>query len=92
MFVQGVENVYTQHTPHLSQTLDLLLKGRLRETSYPFLEADESTKNQKPQDVIVFMLGGTTYEELRAVALLNQQLGGHVRILLGGTCVHNSSR
>lgn len=34
--IQGVENVYTQHTPHLSQTLENLFKGRLKETSYPF--------------------------------------------------------
>jgi vacuolar protein sorting-associated protein 45 len=39
--LQGVENVYTQHSPHLLQTLDLLLKGRLRETSYPFLETED---------------------------------------------------
>lgn len=44
------------------------------------------------------MLGGTTYEESRAVALLNQQLAGPsggpggTRILLGGSTVHNSSR
>jgi hypothetical protein len=37
--VQGVENVYTQHTPHLSQTLENLFKGRLKETSYPFVES-----------------------------------------------------
>jgi hypothetical protein len=36
---QGVENIYTQHTPHLSQTLEHLSKGRLKETSYPFLDA-----------------------------------------------------
>ena len=87
---QGVENVYTQHTPHLCQTLDLLLKGRLRETSYPFVEGDEHARTQRPQDIIVFMLGGTTYEESRAVALLNQQLAGQARILLAGTSVHNS--
>ena len=44
---QGVENVYTQHTPHLANTLDLLLKGRLRETSYPFLEGDEYARTQR---------------------------------------------
>ncbi|KAI0004570.1 Sec1-like protein [Russula compacta] len=49
-----------------------------------------------PQDVIVFIIGGTTYEEARTVALLNQEpptTGGTVgaRILLGGTCVHNSA-
>lgn len=36
--LKGVENVYTQHTPHLSQTLENIFRGRLRETSYPFLE------------------------------------------------------
>ena len=56
---------------------------------------------RRPQDVIVFMIGGTTYEEARTVTLLNQDpaaatngvLQGAVgtRILLGGTCVHNSS-
>jgi len=53
----------------------------------------------RPQDVIVFMLGGTTYEEGRAVALLNQKLAsdaaggpGGTRILLGGSTVHNSAR
>lgn len=45
--VQGVENVYTQHSPHLSQTLDLLLKGRLKESSYPFLEGDEHARMQR---------------------------------------------
>ncbi|RXK39558.1 hypothetical protein M231_03228 [Tremella mesenterica] len=95
--LKGVENVYTQHTPHLSQTLDLLLKGRLKETSYPFLEGDEGARTQRPQDIIVFMLGGTTYEEGRAVALLNQRLAGEAggpggtRILLGGSTVHNST-
>ena len=44
------------------------------------------------------MIGGTTYAEARVVALLNQEStqGGTslpgTRLLLGGTCVHNSSR
>ena len=47
----------------------------------------------RPQDVIIFMIGGTTYEEARTVALLNQDSASTgTRILLGGTCVHNSSR
>jgi hypothetical protein len=37
-FPQGLENVYMQHTPHLSQTLEFLFKGKLKETSYPFLD------------------------------------------------------
>jgi len=50
----------------------------------------------RPQDVIVFIIGGTTYEEARAVALLNQDPtsggAGGARLLLGGTCAHNSAR
>ena len=55
----------------------------------------------RPQDVIIFMIGGTTYEEARTVTLFNQDPvaasnGGvpsaaGTRLLLGGTCVHNSS-
>ena len=36
--LKGVENVYMQHTPHLSQTLENLFKGRLRDTTHPFLD------------------------------------------------------
>lgn len=39
--------MYTQHTPHLMQTLDMLLKGRLKETSYPSLEGDEAARAQR---------------------------------------------
>ena len=50
----------------------------------------------RPQDVIVFIIGGATYEEARTVALLNQEPAtgstGGARLLLGGTCVHNSMR
>ena len=50
----------------------------------------------RPQDVIVFIIGGATYEEARTVALLNQEPAtgstGGARLLLGGTCVHNSTR
>ncbi|KJA16499.1 hypothetical protein HYPSUDRAFT_147686 [Hypholoma sublateritium FD-334 SS-4] len=100
--LKGVENVYTQHTPHLSQTLENLFRGRLRDTSYPFLDgAGVNAGLQRPQEVIIFMIGGATYEEARTVTLLNQDPvaatnagipnPGAVRLLLGGTCVHNSS-
>lgn len=34
--LKGVDNVYTQHSPHLLETIENLMKGRLRETSYPY--------------------------------------------------------
>ncbi|KAL4258959.1 STXBP/unc-18/SEC1 family protein [Pleurotus pulmonarius] len=99
--LKGVENVYMQHSPHLSQTIENLLKGRLKETSHPFLESPGPNAGlQRPQDVIVFMIGGTTFTEARAISLMNNESTGGAaagstayatRILLGGTCVHNSS-
>jgi hypothetical protein len=85
--LQGVENVYTQHAPHIAEVLDQLLKGRLKETSYPFVEG--GTKD-RPQDVIVFMIGGGTYEEAKTVSVLAGTSAG-VRMVFGGTCMHNSA-
>lgn len=42
----------------------------------------------RPQDIIVFMIGGTTYEESLTIYNLNKQNPG-VQIILGGTTIHN---
>lgn len=85
--LKGVENVYTQHTPRLEQTLNNLIKGRLKELTHPFVEGG-GTKD-KPQDIIIFMVGGTTYEEAKLIAQVNASTPG-VRVVLGGTSVLNS--
>ncbi|KHN97682.1 vacuolar protein sorting-associated protein 45 [Metarhizium album ARSEF 1941] len=64
--LKGVENVYTQHTSLLESTLQNLIKGRLREQQYPFVEGRGSTRD-KPQDIIVFIVGGATYEEAKMI-------------------------
>ncbi|KAF5004357.1 hypothetical protein FDECE_9131 [Fusarium decemcellulare] len=87
--LKGVENVYTQHSPLLETTLQNLIKGRLKEQQYPFVEGGGSTKD-KPQDIIVFIVGGATYEEAKMIAGLNATSPG-VRIVLGGTTIHNSA-
>ncbi|SNX83612.1 probable vacuolar protein sorting protein VpsB [Melanopsichium pennsylvanicum] len=73
--LKGVENVYTQHTPHLVQTIDNLMRGRLRGISYPFVASSLASSNatERPQDVILFIIGGATYEEARSIAFLNAQ-------------------
>jgi len=87
--LKGVENVYTQHSPRLELTLQDLIKGRLKDSLYPFVEGGGQTRD-KPQDIIVFIVGGTTYEEARVVAQINASSPG-VRVVLGGTTVHNST-
>lgn len=87
--LKGVENVYTQHSPRLEVTLQNLIKGRLRDQQYPFIEGGGSTRD-KPQDIVVFMIGGATYEEAKLIASINASSPG-IRIVLGATAMHNST-
>lgn len=87
--LKGVENVYTQHSPRLELTLQNLIKGRLKDQQYPFVEGGGSTRD-KPQDIVVFMIGGATYEEAKMVAQVNASSPG-IRVVFGGTAVHNST-
>mmetsp|Transcript_40702 Transcript_40702/g.91505 ORF Transcript_40702/g.91505 Transcript_40702/m.91505 type:complete len:318 (-) Transcript_40702:204-1157(-) len=90
--VRGAENVYTRHVTLMARTLDLLLKGNLPEANHPSLGASSNRQAEvkAPTRVVVWMLGGSTYEESAAVAQLNAA-GLGVSVILGGSCVHNSS-
>jgi len=89
--LKGVENVYTQHSPFLAQTLEALTKGTLSEATHPYLgpELPPAMKKRAPTEILVFMIGGVTYEEARTVGEMNAANPG-VKIVLGGTTVHNS--
>ncbi|KAG4301146.1 hypothetical protein PCK1_002456 [Pneumocystis canis] len=83
-----VENVYTQHKPRLLHLLMSLIKGRLREQTHPYMEENIAFK-EKPQDIIVHMIGGITYAEARIVHEINLYAPG-IRIVLIGDQIHNS--
>jgi vacuolar protein sorting-associated protein 45 len=83
----GVENVYTQHVPLLMETLGAALKGTLREATFP---GAGPVSSLPPRSVVVFILGGATYEESTKVAELNASARG-IKVVLGANTVHNSS-
>ncbi|XP_068324045.1 vacuolar protein sorting-associated protein 45 homolog [Pyrus communis] len=87
--LKGVENVYTQHQPLLFQTMESISKGRLRDVDYPFV--GNHFQQGRPQEVVIFIVGGTTYEESRCVALQNAMNTG-IRFILGGSVILNSKR
>ncbi|ODQ55580.1 Sec1-like protein [Saitoella complicata NRRL Y-17804] len=89
--LKGVENVYTQHTPRLSETLTSLLRSRLPTTTHPYISDPPS--QQRVQDVLVFFVGGVTYAEAMVVNKFNasqEAMKAGVRVVLGGTTVCNS--
>ncbi|KAL6962366.1 vacuolar protein sorting-associated protein 45 [Sarracenia purpurea var. burkii] len=87
--LKGVENVYTQHQPLLFQTMESITKGRLRDVDYPYI--GNHFQQGRPQEVVIFIVGGTTYEESRSIALQNASVSG-IRFILGGSVILNSKR
>lgn len=84
--VKGVDNIYTQHTPVLGDILLMAKKKKLKDAEY-VCEGPQLLGS--PDCVIVFYIGGTTYEEGHTVSELNKS--GQLACVLGGTHVLNSS-
>lgn len=87
--VNGVENVYTQHVPLLQNTLESIAKGKLKDSAFP-LASGGAGASGKPMEVIVYMVGGVTYEEAMCVAEFNKA-NQMTRVVLGGSCIQNST-
>ncbi|KAJ2685491.1 vacuolar protein sorting-associated protein 45 [Coemansia spiralis] len=99
--LQGVENVYTQHTPALAEMVEQIVRGKqglhwqerlpnLDPKARPPLLGNENGMHN--QDIIVFVVGGVTMEEEMAVAKLNEKLASqNVRLMIGGTSIQTSS-
>lgn len=86
--MKNVPNVYTQHQPYLSEILDALLKGKLKENDFP--STTSFNPRERQQTVIVFIVGGATYEEAKEVGLINRKLQD-AKVFLGGSYIHNAT-
>lgn len=83
--IKGNSNIYTQHQPLLQDVLSQVKKGKLSEADYPYEGASGSGA---PFVVVIFYVGGTTYEEAHTVDVWNTE--GQMQVVLGGTHVLNS--
>jgi vacuolar protein sorting-associated protein 45 len=97
--VQGVDNVYTQHVPLLMETLQAASRGKLSAKTHPILvpgcggeggsngASSQSLSNELaesiPSEIIVFMVGGVTYEEAAKVSEWNSLTGTSSRASVG---------
>jgi len=89
--LKGIENVYTEHKSQVHSIADRLMRGKLEKDLFPFLEHGSAAgSKEKMSRAMIFVVGGTTFEEARDVAELNKTLEGGRGLLLGGTSVHNS--
>jgi hypothetical protein len=50
---QGVDNVYAQHVPLIKDLLDQLLRGKLKDTSYPNVNSKEQITSSQQQGQLI---------------------------------------
>lgn len=81
--LKGIENVYTQYAPPLYSILEQFSRNRLKDSVFPSLGSCDS------QDLIVFYIGGSTFEEARFADLFQKSNTGF-RVIVGGHVIHNS--
>jgi vacuolar protein sorting-associated protein 45 len=92
--VQGVQNVYAQHVPLVMDTIQSIAKGKLSTRTHPFVPG--STNRQQadqivPDEILIYMVGGVTYEEGTKISEFNEANKGRVQVILGSSTVHNST-
>ena len=89
---KDVQNVLLQHKPMLYNVIDSALKSKLPLAEFPIMGGmpyDSKSAVIPASNVIAFVVGGTTYEEAKEVAL-SFNSGADLRVILGGNFIHNS--
>lgn len=86
--LRGVDNVYTQHKALLDGILTQLLKNKLPREKYPYVSR---SIDSEPTNIVVFYVGGATFEEARIVGEFNRE-NSKPSVVLGGTEIINPKR
>ena len=87
-FGQGNENAFMQHISYLNGIVERMLKGKSKDNETININNNSGTNEPRVNNLIIFVFGGITFEEIRDLSLLGNQLG--VNIICGGTNVINS--
>ncbi|CDO94915.1 unnamed protein product [Kluyveromyces dobzhanskii CBS 2104] len=86
----AAENVFMQHVPELTTLLNDLDKNKFPQEGVKLLNQNIDPKTYMPQDVVIFIVGGLTIEEARAVHQFNEKYSqnkGNCRVIIGGTSI-----
>jgi vacuolar protein sorting-associated protein 45 len=84
---KDVKNVFTQHKSCMHNMIEQMVKGKLSEVEFPY--STQSPTNSKTTDIIIFIIGGATYQEAKEVAEFIAR-SPDFNVILGGTIIHNS--
>merc|ERR1712130_738430 len=82
-----VQNIYTQHNPLLHHIIEDAVKCKLPYNQFPSFHG---AHKQQPKHIIIYFIGGATFEEAETVAQMNKHFGDKTQIVLGTGKMHNS--
>lgn len=96
------ENVYMQHVPEISTLLTDISKNKVSPNKLKTMSGSRTVESSStlsspassgapPQDIVIFVVGGVTYEEARFVHQFNETMKNKTRVILGGTSVLSTS-
>ncbi|GAB64937.1 vacuolar protein sorting-associated protein 45 [Plasmodium cynomolgi strain B] len=88
--IKGTSNVFTLHKSYIYYLIEDLMKCKLDSHTYTTtnLLNIEPNVNKRVNSMIVFFIGGATYEEYRDLQYLSKRY--NISFLLGATQLHNS--
>jgi vacuolar protein sorting-associated protein 45 len=92
--VQGIQNVYSQHVPLVMDTIQSIMKGKLSARTHPVVPGSSNRPQPDqiiPDEILIYMVGGVTYEEGTKISEFNEANKGRVQVILGSSTVHNST-
>lgn len=98
----ATENVYMQHVPKISTLLSDISKNQVSRDRLKTIKGSQIVESlppvssstsaaAPPQDIVIFVIGGVTYEEARFVHQFNETMKNKIRVVLGGTSVLSTS-
>ena len=92
--LKGAENVYTRHVPLVRSLVAQCVNGKLPAAEYsPTWDGFTPECSKKPAEIIVFIVGGATYAEARAVAKFNaSKESNNIKVTIGGYSMLHQSR
>jgi len=103
--IMGVQNILQEHSPYVVSIIDAATKGKLKDSQFPIIldslplapgqnpaAAASAAATAKVNEIIIFIIGGATFEEAYHVARINntQSAANPVRVILGGTTILNT--
>lgn len=80
-------NVFEQHVPLISIIVENILKSKLSDQEYPFI--DSAPLKEVPKSVLVYIIGGVTFAEVKHIQDLNKKYP-ECHFIVGGSSQINS--